>query len=118
MDPGDIREGLQEAFSLISIISDNPSKMKARIIAHLFLRGSVPGGRLSAPRDRAPAQASAASAAAPPGPGGGPSSKAAPLRRTASPGHLSMLCESVLGAGAGEPSQPQLPRGGGGRAGP
>lgn len=51
-------------------------------------------------------------------PGGGPSSKAAPLRRTASPGHLSMLCESVLGAGAGEPSQPQLPRGGGGRAGP
>lgn len=46
MDPGDIREGPQEVFLLISIISDHLSKTKAQTIAHLFLssvsRGAAP----------------------------------------------------------------------------
>lgn len=38
MDPGDIREGLQEVFLLISIISANLMKRKARMMAQLFRR--------------------------------------------------------------------------------
>lgn len=40
VDPGDIREGLQEVVLVIRIISHNLSKTKARIIAHLFPRGA------------------------------------------------------------------------------
>lgn len=102
MDPGDIREGLQEVFSLISILSDKSEQNEGSDHRARFREGRQ-AGRLRALAGPRPCPSEGGERRSVPEPRAG-----VPAR----PGHLSVLCESVLGAGAAETPQPQLPRAG------